>query len=69
MDILLTSLEYTKLSVLQVPTLFFLAEAVIYWIRTETIKQIYLRSYEVKLLKVNRIYLKLKTMKQLRILQ
>lgn len=52
MDLFILSLEYAKLSSMQIPTLFFLAETVLYWIRTDTINQPYLRAFEIKLLKV-----------------
>lgn len=45
-------MEYAPLSALQIPTLFFLAETVIYWIRTDTVNQPFLRAFEIKLLKV-----------------
>jgi len=48
-------MEYAHLSVLQIPTLFFLAETVIYWIRTDTINQPFLRALEIKLLKVGQL--------------
>ena len=50
-------MEFAHLSVLQIPTLFFLAETVIYWIRTDTINQPFLRAFEIKLLKANTILL------------
>lgn len=52
-------MEFAHLSALQIPTLFFLAETVIYWIRTDTINQPFLRAFEIKLLKVNDITNKL----------
>lgn len=52
MDLFIYSLENTPLSFIQIPTLFFLAETIIYWIRTETVNQPLLRAYELKLLKV-----------------
>lgn len=57
MDLLSLSLETSALSVFTIPTLFFLAEAVIYWIRTETVNLPILKVFEIKLFKV---YIKLK---------
>ena len=48
-------MEYAHLSALQIPTLFFLAETVIYWIRTDTVNQPFLRAFEIKLLKVGQL--------------
>jgi hypothetical protein len=48
----IVSLENARLSGTHVPTLFFLAETFIYWLRTDTINQPYLRALEIKLLKV-----------------
>jgi len=48
-------MQYAHLSILQIPTLFFLAETVIYWIRTDTINQPFLRAVEIKLLKVGQL--------------
>lgn len=56
MDLLIVSLEHAKLSITQIPTIFFLAETVIYWLRTDTINQPYLRSTEIKLLKVGPLF-------------
>lgn len=53
MDLFIYSLESAKLSSMQIPTLFFLAETIIYWIRTDTIHHSLLRAYEIKLLKVS----------------
>lgn len=55
LDLFIISMEYAHLSVLQIPTLFFLAETVIYWIRTDTINQPFLRAFEIKLLKVGQL--------------
>ena len=52
MDLFITTLKHTRLSESQMPTLFFLAETVIYWIRTDIVNQPFLRSFELKLLKV-----------------
>lgn len=52
MDLFIHSLENAQISAMQIPTLFFLAETIIYWIRTDTIHQPLLRAYEIKLLKV-----------------
>ncbi len=51
-DLLILSLKHAQLSDGQIPTLFFLAETVIYWIRTDIIDKPLLRSFELKLLKV-----------------
>ena len=56
MDLFILSMEYTRLSSSQVPTLFFLAETVIYWIRTDIITQPFLRAFELKLLKLSTIF-------------
>lgn len=55
LDLFILSMEFAHLSVLQIPTLFFLAETVIYWIRTDTINQPFLRAFEIKLLKVGQL--------------
>ncbi|CAF0711837.1 unnamed protein product [Brachionus calyciflorus] len=55
MDLFLMSLEYARLSSSQIPTLFFLAETIIYWIRTDTVNQPFLRAFEIKLLKVGKL--------------
>jgi hypothetical protein len=52
LDLFIISMEYAPLSALQIPTLFFLAETVIYWIRTDTVNLPFLRAFEIKLLKV-----------------
>ena len=52
-DLLILSLKHARLSDGQIPTLFFLAETVIYWIRTDIIDKPLLRSFELKLLKVS----------------
>ena len=53
MDLFIISMENARLSSSQIPTLFFLAETVIYWIRTDVINQPFLRAFELKLLKVD----------------
>ncbi|RNA39830.1 transmembrane protein -like, partial [Brachionus plicatilis] len=55
MDLFIESLENAKLSSSQIPTLFFLAETIIYWIRTDTVNQPFLRAFEIKLLKVGKM--------------
>ena len=55
MDLFIVSLENSKMLGSQIPTLFFLAETVIYWLRTDTMNQPYLRSFELKLLKVTKL--------------
>lgn len=52
LDILITSLDQSPLNSQHVPVLFFLAETMLYWLRTEAVQQVYLRTGEVKLLKV-----------------
>lgn len=55
MDLFIESLENARLSSYQIPTLFFLAETIIYWIRTDTVNQPFLRAFEIKLLKVGKM--------------
>lgn len=55
MDLFIESLEYARLSSSHIPTLFFLAETIIYWIRTDTVNQPFLRAFEIKLLKVGKM--------------
>ncbi|XP_076813085.1 transmembrane protein 232-like isoform X2 [Clavelina lepadiformis] len=50
-DILYMSLNHAPLLEENIPTLFFLAESTLYWLRTDSMKQTYLRTSEVKLLK------------------
>ena len=53
MDILSRSLNEAPLHEENVPTLFFLAESALYWLHVDAMKQAYLRSAEIKLLKVS----------------
>ncbi|XP_051876615.1 transmembrane protein 232 [Pristis pectinata] len=52
LDILLVSLDHAPLHPDQIPVLFFLAESVLYWICTDAVKQSYLYTCEVKIIKV-----------------
>lgn len=51
-EILCKSLNHAPLSEENIPTLFFLAESTLYWLRTDSIKQPHLRTAEIRLLKV-----------------
>ncbi|XP_078488089.1 transmembrane protein 232-like [Ciona intestinalis] len=51
-DILCTTLDQAPLHEENIPTLFFLAESALYWLRTDILKQAFLRAAEVKLLKM-----------------
>ncbi|CAH1789866.1 unnamed protein product [Owenia fusiformis] len=55
LDVLITSLDQAPLSKQQVPALFFLAETTLYWLRTDAINQPYLRTAEIKLLKMGQL--------------
>ncbi|XP_067885912.1 transmembrane protein 232 isoform X2 [Heterodontus francisci] len=52
LDILLISLDHAPLHPDQIPVLFFLAESVLYWICTDAVKQSYLYTSEVKIIKL-----------------
>uniref|UniRef100_UPI00398EC48B transmembrane protein 232 isoform X2 n=1 Tax=Pristiophorus japonicus TaxID=55135 RepID=UPI00398EC48B len=52
LDILLISLDHAPLHPDQIPVLFFLAESVLYWICTDAVKQLYLYTCEVKIIKL-----------------
>ncbi|CAK8675486.1 unnamed protein product [Clavelina lepadiformis] len=54
-DILYMSLNHAPLLEENIPTLFFLAESTLYWLRTDSMKQTYLRTSEVKLLKMGQL--------------
>uniref|UniRef100_H2ZA50 Uncharacterized protein n=1 Tax=Ciona savignyi TaxID=51511 RepID=H2ZA50_CIOSA len=54
-DILCFSLDQAPLYEENIPTLFFLAESALYWLRTDILKQTYLRAAEVKLLKMGQL--------------
>jgi len=53
LDILRRSLNEAPLHEENIPTLFFLAESVLYWLHVDAMKQVYLRSAEIKLLQVS----------------
>nr|CAB3267078.1 transmembrane protein 232-like [Phallusia mammillata] len=53
--ILCTSLDQAPLAEDNIPTLFFLAESTLYWLRTDALKQPHLRGSEVKLLKMGQL--------------
>ncbi|ESO94973.1 hypothetical protein LOTGIDRAFT_232123 [Lottia gigantea] len=55
LDVLITSLEISPLERYHIPALFFLAETMLYWLRTESIHQPYLRTTEIKLLKMGQL--------------
>lgn len=46
------ALVYSPLSVTQIPTLFFLSETILYWLKNDAILEPFLSSTELKLLKV-----------------
>ena len=48
------ALIYSPLSVTQIPTLFFLSETILYWLKTDAVLEPFLTSTELKLLKVNK---------------
>ncbi|XP_078070000.1 transmembrane protein 232 [Mustelus asterias] len=52
LDILLLSLDHAPLHPDQIPVLFFLAESVLYWICVDAVKQSYLYTCEVKIIKL-----------------
>ncbi|XP_078413962.1 transmembrane protein 232 [Cetorhinus maximus] len=52
LDILLISLDHAPLHPDQIPVLFFLAESILYWICTDAVKQPYLYTCEVKIIKL-----------------
>jgi len=53
LDVLTISLDQSPLDKHHIPALFFLAETMLYWLRTDAVHQPYLRTGEIKLLKVN----------------
>ncbi|XP_013408487.1 transmembrane protein 232 isoform X2 [Lingula anatina] len=55
LDVLLTSLDQAPLNKSQIPALFFLAETCLYWLRTDSVNQPYLRTGEIKLLKMGQL--------------
>ena len=46
------ALIYSPLSATQIPTLFFLSETILYWLKNDAILEPFLTSTELKLLKV-----------------
>ncbi|XP_077867334.1 transmembrane protein 232-like [Saccoglossus kowalevskii] len=55
LDILITSLDQAPVIRGHIPSLFFLAETTLYWLRTDAMTQPYLRSGEIKLLKMGHL--------------
>ena len=53
LDVLITSLDQSPLEKYHIPALFFLAETMLYWLRTDAVHQPYLRTGEIKLLEVS----------------
>ena len=52
LDVLIASLDMSPLAKYHIPALFFLAETMLYWLRTDAVHQPYLRTGEIKLLRV-----------------
>ena len=52
---LLTSLDQAPLDKLHIPALCYLAEMVLYWLRTGAVNEPYLRTVELKLLKMGHL--------------
>lgn len=55
LDVLITSLDQSPLERFHIPALFFLAETMLYWLRTDAVHQPYLRTGEIKLLKMGQL--------------
>ncbi len=55
LDVMITSLDQAPLEKMHIPALFYLAETTLYWLRTEAIHQPYLRTGEIKLLRMGQI--------------
>ncbi|XP_052795602.1 uncharacterized protein LOC128228360 isoform X2 [Mya arenaria] len=55
LDVLTISLDQSPLDKQHVPALFFLAETMLYWLRTDAVHQPYLRTGEIKLLKMGQL--------------
>ena len=53
LDVFIATLERAPLTVAHLPALFYLAETSLYWLRTDAVKQPYLRAGEIKLLRVS----------------
>ncbi|KAK3085879.1 hypothetical protein FSP39_009975 [Pinctada imbricata] len=55
LDVLIISLDQAPLEKYHIPALFFLAETMLYWLRTDAVHQPYLRTGEIKLLKMGQL--------------
>ena len=55
LDILITSLDQGPLQKIHIAALFYLAETTLYWLRTEAVHQPYLRTGEIKLLRMGQL--------------
>ncbi|XP_076071017.1 transmembrane protein 232-like isoform X2 [Mytilus galloprovincialis] len=55
LDVLITTLDQSPLERFHIPALFFLAETMLYWLRTDAVHQPYLRTGEIKLLKMGQL--------------
>ncbi|XP_074661362.1 transmembrane protein 232-like [Tubulanus polymorphus] len=55
LDVMVSSLDQSPLSETQVPALFYLGEMCLYWLRTDIVSQPYLRTGEIKLLKMGQL--------------
>ncbi|XP_076467491.1 uncharacterized protein LOC143298525 [Babylonia areolata] len=55
LDVLITSLDMSPLAKYHIPALFYLAETMLYWLRTESIHQPYLRTEEIKVLRMGQL--------------
>ena len=55
LDVLLTSLDQAPLDKLHIPALCYLAEMVLYWLRTDAVNEPYLRTVELKLLRMGHL--------------
>lgn len=55
LDVLIISLDQSPLEKYHIPALFFLAETMLYWLRTDSVHQPYLRTGEIKLLKMGEL--------------
>ncbi|XP_078666491.1 uncharacterized protein LOC144908615 [Branchiostoma floridae x Branchiostoma belcheri] len=55
LEVLITSLDQAPLSAHHIPSLFFLAETTLYWLRTDAVNQPFLRTAELKLLKMGQL--------------
>ena len=55
LDVLISSLDQAPLEKIHTPALFYLAETTLYWLRTEALHQPYLRTGELKLLRMGQL--------------